>query len=230
VASSPATCQRKGDTGSAGLCCPLCDDTALELFHRDRHRCYRRCATCALVFVPPRYHLSAARERAEYELHENVVDDPGYRHFLSRLSEPLLERLPPGACGLDFGCGPGPALAAMLREAGCSVNLYDCFYRPDAGALQRRYDFISATEVVEHLHRPGVELERLWRCLRPGGVLGVMTKLVRDREAFAGWHYKNDLTHVCFFSRATWRWWASRYEASLEFAAADVILLGKDAD
>ena len=35
-------------------------------------------------------------------------------------------------------------------------------------------------------------MERLWSCLEPDGWLAVMTKLVRDRAAVAGWHYKND--------------------------------------
>jgi SAM-dependent methyltransferase len=106
------------------------------------------------------------------------------------------------------------------------VALYDSFYLPDTGALRDSYDFICATEVVEHLHRPGVELARLWTLLKPGGWLGLMTKLVLDRSAFAGWHYKNDPTHVCFFSERTWQWWAQQQGASLQIIGADVILLG----
>lgn len=210
-----------------GLHCPLCDSGATEGFYRDRRRPYRRCGCCELVFVPPAHYLDREAEKAEYDLHDNRVDDPGYRRFLSRLAEPLLERLPAAAQGLDFGCGPGPALAAMLEEAGHSVALYDAFYYPDDRALECVYDFICATEVVEHLHHPGPELARLWRCLRPGGWLGVMTKLVRDRESFAGWHYKSDPTHVCFFSERTWQWWAARQGAKLELIGVDVILLRK---
>ncbi|WP_206613551.1 class I SAM-dependent methyltransferase [Parahaliea mediterranea] len=212
---------------SETLHCPLCDSAATETFYQDRRRPYLRCARCALVFVPPAFHLDREAEKAEYDLHDNQVDDPLYRRFLSRLAQPLRERLPPAARGLDFGCGPGPALAAMLEEAGHRVALYDPFYYPNGAALQGEYDFICATEVVEHLHRPGAELERLWQCLRPGGWLGVMTKLVRNREAFAGWHYKNDPTHVCFFSATTWRWWAAQQGAQLVLVGADVILLGR---
>jgi hypothetical protein len=178
-----------------------------------------------LVFVPPAYYLDRAAERAEYDLHCNALDDPGYRAFLSRLALPLVARLAPGSCGLDFGCGAGPALAAMLREAGHEVSLYDTFYQPERSVLNRRYDFICATEVVEHLHQPGVELARLWSLLHSGGVLGIMTKLVLGSEAFAGWHYKNDPTHVCFFSEQTWHWWAREHGAGLEFIGADVMLL-----
>ncbi len=205
--------------------CPLCNATRSQHFFADARRTFLRCSVCALVFVPPRFHLSAADERAEYDKHENDVEDMGYRKFLSRLFIPLNKTLAEASQGLDFGCGQGPALAAMLRDVGHEVSLYDSFYQPDNAALTRRYDFICATEVVEHLHQPGSELARLWSLLKPGGVLGIMTKLVRDREAFAGWHYKNDPTHVCFFSEQTWRWWASEQGAQLEVIGADVILL-----
>ena len=177
--------------------------------------------------MPPAFHLSPDREKAEYDRHENTPDDPGYRRFLSRLALPLLQCLPPRASGLDFGCGPGPALAAMLEERGCRVALYDVFYQPDANALRRQYDFITATEVVEHLHRPGEELGRLWRLLRPGGVLGLMTKRVIGQEAFLRWHYRNDPTHVAFFSEATFAWWAAGRGARLAFPGADTALLFK---
>ncbi len=207
--------------------CPLCASAQLAPFHRDDRREYLRCDRCALIHVPAAYHLDSAAERAEYSLHENNPADAGYRRFLSRLAEPLVQRLGEAARGLDFGCGPGPTLSLMLREAGHEVALYDPFFYPGSGWDREHYDFITATEVVEHLSRPGEELARLWGCLRPGGTLGIMTKLARDRAAFAGWHYKADPTHVCFFSRATWAWWAAQQGASLEIIGADVILLGK---
>lgn len=216
---------------SEALHCPLCSHPVgarrKQPWHRDRRREYWRCPECRLVFVPPAWHLTAAREKAEYDLHQNRVDDPAYRRFLSRLAGPLLARLPTARSGLDFGCGPGPALAAMLEEAGHAVSLYDIFYCRDEDVWLACYDFIVSTEVVEHLYLPGHELQRLWQHLHPGGWLGIMTRLVRDREAFAGWHYKNDPTHVCFFSRDTWQWWAARQGAELEFVADDALLLRK---
>lgn len=205
--------------------CPLCGGPPGEFFCGDRRRDYLRCGTCALVYVPSRWLLDAAAERAQYDLHDNRVDDPAYRRFLSRLADPLLARLEAPCHGLDFGSGPGPALAAMLEEAGHRVSLYDPFYAPDRTVFAARYAFVTATEVVEHLHRPGEELDRLWSLLEPGGWLGIMTKLVTEREAFRGWHYKNDPTHVCFFSRRSWVWWAAEKGVRPEFEAADVILL-----
>ncbi|WP_041524860.1 class I SAM-dependent methyltransferase [Gilvimarinus agarilyticus] len=213
------------------LACPLCatycsyDDAVV--FYRDRKRAYLRCELCDLIFVPPEYYLSPEREKAEYDLHDNQPDDPGYRRFLSRLFTPLVNQLTPGSVGLDFGCGPGPALAAMLRERGFKVALYDVFYHPDRSVLNRQYDFITATEVVEHLHDPQQQLQCLWDGLAPGGVLAIMTKLALDVDAFSRWHYKNDPTHVCFFSRTTFEFLAERFDASIEFIAGDVIFLTK---
>ncbi|GHC33728.1 class I SAM-dependent methyltransferase [Aidingimonas halophila] len=209
------------------LSCPLCHHDETEHYHRDKWRDYWQCQACELVFVPPGQQLSPAEEKAVYDRHENDIDDPGYRRFLSRLAGPLLARVPPGATGLDFGCGPGPALAAMLVEQGIDMTLYDPFYAPDTRVFEQYYDIITASEVVEHLNAPGSELERLAERLRPGGWMGIMTKRVLSRKAFAGWHYIRDLTHVAFFSETTFHWLAGHLDMQVEFPAADVALLHK---
>ncbi|GAA5316606.1 MAG: class I SAM-dependent methyltransferase [Candidatus Pelagadaptatus aseana] len=180
-----------------------------------------------MVHVPAADQLSAAEEKAIYDLHDNQVDDPGYRHFLSRLFDPLVTLLPKEANGLDFGCGPGPALAAMFETAGHRVSLYDLFYHPDKQVLTGEYDFITATEVVEHLAEPKQELERLWRLLKPGGVLGIMTKKVKSREAFSRWHYKNDLTHISFFSEQSFDYLCREWCADKIHSGSDTVIIRK---
>lgn len=199
-----------------------------EEFWRDRHREYMRCGECRLIWVPNEFHVSAEAERSEYDLHQNDPSDRGYRNFLGRLATPLLTRLETGACGLDFGSGPGPTLSMMMQEAGYSVDLYDIYYANDAAVFEKKYDFITATEVVEHLREPGFELERLFAMLNPGGVLAIMTKLALDVTAFASWHYKNDKTHIVFFSNETFRWLASKWDCTVVFAAADVVFLARN--
>lgn len=142
-----------------------------------------------------------------------------------RLTRPLCERLAPGARGLDFGAGPGPTLSVMFEEAGHPMAIYDPFYAPDDSVLEQTYDFITASEVVEHLFAPGETLARLAAMLCPGGWLGLMTKRAGDREAFARWHYILDPTHVAFFSAASFRWLADTLDMTVEFPAADVALL-----
>lgn len=207
--------------------CPLCDCGQLVAFCEDKRRGYFQCRRCQLVFVDPGQRISTEQERAVYDLHQNSPCDPAYRQFLSRLYQPMLARLNIGDRGLDFGCGPGPALSAMFAEDGFSVQLYDIFYYPETAVLQQPYQFITATEVVEHLHQPGKVIEQLWGQLTAGGTLGLMTKLMLDKAAFMRWHYKNDLTHVCFFSRQTFAWLAEHLRAELSIVGNDVILLSK---
>jgi hypothetical protein len=219
--------------------CPLCASGPGQLFFhshsgafRQVPRTYFRCGTCELIFTDGAQWLSPQAEKAEYDRHQNSPEDMGYRRFLSRLAEPLQTRLRGPSCGLDFGSGPGPTLSVMLQEAGHRVTLYDPFYAPDASVLHHTYDFVTATEVVEHLHHPRRDLEQIWACLKPGGWLGIMTKLAHGPgsnpvAAFATWHYKDDLTHVCFFSRQTFRWLSQLWHCQLTFMGQDVIFLQK---
>ena len=207
--------------------CPLCRSDAGVLFYDDARRTYWRCGGCRLVFVPKQFLPTPQAERAHYDLHENDPRDERYRAFLSRLCQPMLKRLRPGSCGLDFGCGPGPTLSIMLEEAGHRVTLYDPFYADHPTVFDCYYDFITASEVVEHLHHPRREWGRLWNRLNPGGVLGVMTKLVRNRDSFRTWHYIRDPTHVCFYSEATFKWLAEWLNAEVARVGDDVVLFLK---
>ncbi|KEQ11760.1 hypothetical protein GZ78_28685 [Endozoicomonas numazuensis] len=198
-----------------------------NIYASDRRREYFQCSQCALVFADPSGWPSPELERSEYELHENDASDSGYRTFLSRISAPLQKVLSTNATGLDFGCGPGPTLSLIMAEAGWEMALYDPFFHPDLSTLETSYDFITATEVIEHIHHPDVWLPKLWNMIKPGGTLAFMTKLVIDQTAFKGWHYKNDPTHVCFYSVETFQFLADKWGALLSFEAKDVIFFHK---
>jgi hypothetical protein len=195
--------------------CPLCHTTAGP-YSEDAWRAYYRCACCGLVFADPASHLSSDEEKRIYDLHENEPGDANYRRFLDRLAQPLLARLTPGMSGLDFGSGPGPTLSVMLGEAGMNMALFDPYYAPNRGVLDRTYDFVTCSEVVEHFRAPSLEWRRLVHLVRPGGWLGIMTKPVVSRDHFATWHYKRDLTHVSFYSAETWTWLAHHYQLTFE--------------
>lgn len=175
--------------------------------------------------MPPAFYLSLADEKAEYDKHENIVDDPGYRGFLSHLATPLLAIIKPRARILEFGCGPGPALADLLAKAGHEVSLYDAFYYPNDSVLtSNTYDVLTATEVIEHLHHPDREIAAWLQYLVPSGVLGIMTKTVINAARFANWHYKNDPTHVCFYSPETFDYIAGKYSLQWRALADDAFI------
>jgi len=205
--------------------CPVCRGGCTEFFLSVDARRYHRCKTCAARFLDPADRPGYAAEREHYLQHDNRIDDPGYRTFLSRLTREMLPRLAPGLEGLDYGCGPGPALAAMMEEAGHRMTLYDPIFRPDAAALGRRYDFITCTETVEHFHDPAAEFDRLSRLLKPGGALGVMTCFQTDDDRFAGWHYRRDPTHVVFYREETFHHISRRHVLRCECPVKDIAII-----
>jgi SAM-dependent methyltransferase len=207
--------------------CPLCSSSA-EQYHQDTFRSYVQCRYCRLVFVQPEAILSAKKEKSRYDLHQNSPHDTGYRKFLSRICDPIITRLPVGSRGLDFGCGPGPTLTIIFEELGYPMALYDPFYAADEAVLEIAYDFVTATEVAEHLQNPKESFELMWRCVKPGGYLGIMTKLVIDKDAFTKWHYIRDETHICFYSKETFLWLAEQWRTEPVFLGSDTILFQKN--
>lgn len=210
--------------------CPLCAGSCND-YLQDKKRIYLHCDNCDLIHVPKVYHLNAKEEKAEYDKHENDPQDKGYRNFLSRIYEPVISYLDPRNSkvkGLDFGCGPGPTLSVMFEEAGYDVALYDHYYFPNKTVLECRYDFITASEVVEHLSKPREELFRLWDCLNEDGILAIMTKRHNGNCAdFSSWHYKNDPSHICYYSEKTFLYLGGILGAEIEFVGDDVCLLKK---
>ena len=83
--------------------CTLCWSTTLRLLVAVNGVPYWRCPGCQATLMDPGHWLDEAAEKAIYDLHHNSPDDPGYRRFLGRLADPLMERLRPGSRGLDFG-------------------------------------------------------------------------------------------------------------------------------
>lgn len=209
------------------MLCPLCSSTSINQYAKDRRRLYYQCTRCKLVIADSTSHLSLAAEKAEYDKHENTLDDSGYLNFLSRAYEPLMAQVPAPADGLDFGCGPAPALAHYLKSQNYQMECFDKFYFSDPSPLKQRYDFVTCTEVIEHIADPAVELTKIFSLLKPGGWLVIMTKRVIDQSRFSQWHYKNDPTHICFYSDATFEWMAKFFDMTLNIVGPDVVMLQK---
>ena len=209
-----------------GVPCRLCGARA-EHFTVVEDRRYFKCSVCALVFLSADQLPGPEAEKDHYDTHENNIHDRGYREFLSRLADPLIARLEAGATGLDFGCGPGPALAAILQEAGFPTAVYDPFYADDQTVLRRQYDFITMTEVAEHLHHPGEIFARLDAMLKPGGWLAVMTQVLGQDTAFASWYYRRDPTHVAFFARETFDIVSERFGYEIDWPHISVAMMRK---
>ena len=212
---------------SSLITCSLCQSDKTSHFHKEESRQFLICLNCAYVFVPKIYQLSEDEEKLRYDTHNNDPKDIRYRQFLSQLSEPLLKKISDNSFGLDFGSGPGPTLSLMLEDFGHQVALFDKFYAKDTSVFNRKYDFITATEVIEHLSNPLTEISRLIKCLNDGGYLAVMTQILTSKINFSNWYYKNDPSHIGFFSKKTLSYLASNLDLEVEFISERVIFFRK---
>ena len=211
--------------------CPLCTSVPATHLHagakRSGYRDFFHCSVCDMVFVPRNQLLSSDAQKARYLEHNNEVDDPAYRDFLARLYRPMRPHLRSGSRGLDYGAGTGPALAAMMREDGYEVSIYDPFFQSDETVLNSAYDFITCTETAEHFSEPAQDFRRLDGLLKPGGWLGVMTGMLADWSEFPAWYYHRDPTHVNFYSHKTMKWLASCHGWLPRFPEQNVALFQK---
>jgi len=60
--------------------------------------------------------------------------------------------------------------------------------------------------VIEHFHHPFNEFQLLKGLLNPNGKLYCMTDIFSETKDFATWYYKNDPTHVIFYTEKTLQW------------------------
>jgi 2-polyprenyl-3-methyl-5-hydroxy-6-metoxy-1,4-benzoquinol methylase len=132
--------------------------------------------------------------------------------------------------GLDFGCGPQPVLSMILADIGYHVDNYDLFFNPNESALVKQYDFVTATEVVEHFHNPIKDFGTLCELVKPGGYLAIMTSFLDEKaeKQFENWYYRRDPTHVLFYKASTFHFhFVKRMGWKMEVPAQNVVLLRK---
>lgn len=205
------------------MLCPLCHSSKAQYYAHDKRREFLQCQHCMLVFVPPAQRPSLVDEKAIYDYHCNDPMDQGYRQFLEQLTKPLAKLLArkfpdqPPLTLLDYGSGPGPTLHKLLSHLNIDGQYYDPIYAPQQERLTKSYDVVTATEVIEHFHQPSDDFDLLLgQLLTPTGLLATMTKPAVAAEEFPNWHYKNDITHVSFYSEDTYRYIARRYNTNYQ--------------
>lgn len=198
--------------------CILCKTSHCAPFKVDKKplHSYFHCAECDLIFLNPEERLSPEAEKARYDLHDSSGSG-GHGAFLEPLLKDIDSHLraanlsPQTLSVFDFGCGPTPVLAKMFAEKGYRASSYDLYYHPNQDLLRHSYHVVTSTEVWEHLYDPRKDIETLLRCLKTGGLLGVMTSAHHGEAAFHDWHYRRDPTHVTFFSARTMQWLAETF-------------------
>lgn len=182
---------------------------------------YNFCAGCGFISLNRRFHPTFEDAKERYLLHNNSLESVGYvemlNDFISSCVSPFIGEADDQASNgskdtgharvpriLDFGSGPTPVLAELLKRRGVDIDIHDLHFATDTSYETRMYDAITATEVLEHLADPLETVQKLVTRLNPGGVLAVMTSFhPEDWEAFGQWRYRKDSTHISFFAKRT---------------------------
>ncbi len=196
------------------MVCPLCHYGNISLKIDDECK-YFECNKCMLIFADKNAHLSFDEEFSRYKLHNNHTNDLGYRNFLLKLVNPMLNYVDFKRRGLDFGCGPSTLLSNIFKEKGIDVYNYDPFFYPQKELLDQKYDFITSSEVVEHFFYPSYDWSLMINILNDGGYLGIMTQLIPDNQEFYSWWYRKDPTHVSFYSKKTMKFIADKFHLKI---------------
>ncbi len=190
--------------------CRLCGGEA-GLFHENQKQIFYKCTTCSGIFLAKHLLPENDFEFSRYKLHQNDIEDPGYQKFTAPIADAILKNYSPGHTLLDFGAGARSVIAKQLSEKGIFMSEYDPFFQDNGSLLEKKYDHIACCETIEHFHYPKKEFELLRSLLKPGGNLYLMTDPYREGMDFANWYYKNDPTHVFFYSKDTFEWIKEKY-------------------
>jgi len=207
--------------------CPVCTGSDKDQLLKYGKKIFFICAACDLIYVPPVFHLSAESEKKRYDFHNNSESDPGYIRHLNKIFNPVKDRYSDVSKGLDFGSGPEPVLYRLFKRFGYSMEKYDKYYAPDQHVLGLTYDFITLCEVIEHVREPMTVLSKLYKQLAPGGSLFIMTEMTDNISNFKGWRYKNDETHISFFSRKTFEYIAEILKCRVAYPDNGVTIFQK---
>jgi 2-polyprenyl-3-methyl-5-hydroxy-6-metoxy-1,4-benzoquinol methylase len=180
------------------ISCPICRRSTNEarLWKKNNFH-YVRCLNCGLIYINPQY-----SDKAVADIYSNVLYDqkserldlilPTLHKYKGRLLKKF-ERFRRTHHLLDVGCFKGfflysasrrgwktfgtevsvPATGFASRELGLQVDLGDLLHLPHL--RQFDFDVVTLFDVIEHLSRPYLYLQRAHELLRPGGLLYMET-------------------------------------------------------
>jgi SAM-dependent methyltransferase len=133
-----------------------------------------KCPTCASIMAMDDVDL--ANIYSDYALSKRKLDGfakSTYSNLLKRLKKVGLQN---NSRILDYGCGVGIFLHFMKNQGYTDVIGYDpyvpeyCHLDPD-----RKFDFVIANDVIEHVEDPRQFMKECARHVAPGGILYIGT-------------------------------------------------------
>jgi len=184
--------------------CKICNNTYLSSINDNNlKKIYLYCNNCEYISLDKNYIVSNNLEKKRYLLHNNNPENEDYVNYLCK----IINNIPINTKHqkiLDFGCGSAPVLAKLLKERNLYVDVYDKFFSPKKIYYFKKYNIITCIEVLEHLKNPLKSFKLFKKHLKKEGMLVCMTNFhPNDINLFLKWWYKNDITHISFYSKKT---------------------------
>lgn len=208
--------------------CKICSTITKEIEDIELKKTFRHCLHCELIFLDKNFYVTTENEKNQYDQHNNSLENEGYVKMFNDYLDFTLEGLHVKTA-LDFGSGPTPVLAELLKRRDLHVDYFDKFYQPQKVYEDKSYDLITSTEVFEHLENPKDILSILTKHLNPHGIISLMTLFhTNKQEDFLKWWYRRDPTHITFFTPKSIEFMAS--ECGLKVLKTDnkrIIILQK---
>jgi len=192
--------------------CKICSGESENLESELSGINYYYCKACEYIFSGEEKLLPPEEEKRRYLLHDNTEDNTGYVEMFDELiRKNLLPYRGKLRTALDFGCGQGKVLAGLLKKYGFCVDVYDKYFFPEPVYENKKYDLITATELIEHLKNPMKVLAFMKNHLNDKGLIMIVTLFhPGDGGNFKKWWYRNDSTHISFYTPCTMKYIAHK--------------------
>ena len=173
---------------------------------------YHFCDFCNSILLDKEFLLSKENQVDRYLLHNNTLSDIGYKNYLENFIQKVISATDDkNHTFLDYGSGPNPCLVELIKEKYSSFEViegWDLFFTKDFIPKQNFYSIITCLEVAEHFENPEESFKHIFSLLKKDGILAVQTQIFYPEEdfektskKFATWWYKEDTTHVTFYSK-----------------------------
>lgn len=178
---------------------------------------YLQCGTCGFIQTERPHWLGEAYSSAITRQDVGIMQ----RNLANaEISSAVIRCLYPGIrSAIDFGGGHG-IFVRLMRDRGFPFDWYDSHAPNDYArgfefVPDKKYDFLTAFEVLEHLADPMTELSKMMG-LAPH--LFVSTVLIpRPTPKLCDWWYYSPMTgqHISFYSRNSLEFIARRFQRTL---------------